>query len=58
MTEDNDKPEKPTESPEQPHVQVVDFLSLSKGAKELTIEYSGQFYRLRATKNGKLLLNK
>ena len=36
----------------------ISFQTLSNGRTEITIEHEGQEYRLRATKNGKLLLNK
>lgn len=34
------------------------FDELSQGQAEVQIEYHGQVYRLRATRNGKLILNK
>jgi len=37
---------------------VIAFDSISAGQKEVVIEYRGQQYRLRATRNGKLILNK
>ena len=37
---------------------VVTFESMSSGQREVVIEYRGQQYRLRATRNGKLILNK
>ena len=39
-------------------LQVVSFEDLAQGAKEVVIEYENQHYRLRVTKNGKLILNK
>ena len=34
------------------------FEGLAKGKNEVLIEYHGQIYRLRATRNGGLILNK
>ncbi len=34
------------------------FEQLAQGKQEILIEFKGQIYRLRATKNGKLILNK
>ena len=34
------------------------FESLSHGCDEVQIEHAGQLYRLKRTRNGKLLLNK
>jgi hemin uptake protein HemP len=39
-------------------VQVVRFEDLAHGRKEVVVEYENQHYRLRVTKNGKLILNK
>lgn len=32
--------------------------ALFKGAREIVIEHNGDFYRLRITRQGKLILNK
>lgn len=37
---------------------VVPFEAIASGHREIVIEYRGQQYRLRATRNGKLILNK
>jgi hemin uptake protein HemP len=37
---------------------AVRFDELSQGENEVVIEYQDQHYRLRVTKNGKLILNK
>ncbi|MCR9116927.1 MAG: hemin uptake protein HemP [bacterium] len=34
------------------------FEKFANGRSEIQIEYLGQIYRLRATRNGKLILNK
>jgi len=34
------------------------FDQLSRGSNEVLIEHRGQLYRLRRTRNGKLILNK
>jgi hemin uptake protein HemP len=47
-------PAKPAETP-APHYQ---FKALAKGSREIVIEYEGQLYRLRLTKNDRLILNK
>ncbi len=41
-----------------PQVTPLSFQMISSGKTEVTIEHEGQLYRLRVTKNGKLLLNK
>lgn len=37
---------------------VLVFEALAHGGKEVLINHNSQVYRLRATKNGKLILNK
>ncbi len=37
---------------------VVDSRELFRGKRELTISHEGQLYRLRVTRNGRLILNK
>ncbi|RLT22682.1 MAG: hemin uptake protein HemP [Planctomycetota bacterium] len=37
---------------------VVRFSEIADGTTEVIIEHEGQRYRLRATRNGRLLLNK
>lgn len=37
---------------------VVSFSQLAQGAKEVVVEFEDQHYRLRVTRNGKLILNK
>jgi hemin uptake protein HemP len=39
-------------------VRELRFEELSGGQSELIVEYGGQKYRLIATKNGRLVLNK
>ena len=39
-------------------IPIVQFEKLAQGAKEVVVEYEEQHYRLRVTKNGKLILNK
>jgi len=46
-------PQRSSESP-----IIVDFEELARGAKELLITYQGQHYRLRLTRNHKLILTK
>lgn len=38
--------------------QRISFEALSLGAKEVIIQHHGEEYRLRATRNGGLILNK
>ncbi|MBC7964357.1 MAG: hemin uptake protein HemP [Fuerstia sp.] len=46
-------------SGQNPIVQrVVSFSQIAGGTTEVIIEHEGQQYRLRATRNGRLLLNK
>jgi hemin uptake protein HemP len=42
----------------QPVQRVVSFNQIAGGTTEVIIEHEGQQYRLRATRNGRLLLNK
>lgn len=44
--------------PTGPSKPSVAFDQLAQGQSEVLIEYQGQFYRLRSTRNGKLVLNK
>lgn len=37
---------------------AVEFQQLAAGAREVLISHQGQIYRLRETRNGKLILNK
>lgn len=37
---------------------VLSSLALFKGRKEIVIEHNGEFYRLKITRQGKLILNK
>lgn len=39
-------------------VAVVDSRSLLRGEREVLIQHAGQTYRLRHTRNGKLILTK
>lgn len=39
-------------------IREVRFEQISGGQTELIVEYAGQKYRLIATKNGRLVLNK
>ena len=39
-------------------VRVIDSASLFAGRKEVQIRHQGELYRLRITRNGKLILNK
>ncbi|GAB5444182.1 MAG: hypothetical protein Fues2KO_45310 [Fuerstiella sp.] len=47
----------PQPAPEVPQIRLS-FTEVAKGQTEIIIEHEGQDYRLRATRNGKLLLNK
>jgi hemin uptake protein HemP len=50
---------KPASQPQERATEKpVSFAQLAGGKAELAIEHEGQLYRLRTTKNGKLLLNK
>ena len=37
---------------------LLDFEQLARGGKEVLIDFHSQIYRLRVTRNGKLILNK
>jgi hemin uptake protein HemP len=59
----NDKPQATMPTSSTPDVAtndlpIVAFESIASGQREVVIEYRGQQYRLRATRNGKLILNK
>jgi len=60
MTVDNSSTSpSPAPAPAAPaDLPVVPFESIASGHREIVIEYRGQQYRLRATRNGKLILNK
>ncbi|WP_339743266.1 hemin uptake protein HemP [uncultured Rubinisphaera sp.] len=36
----------------------ISFSQIAKGKREVLLEHEGQLYRLRLTRNGKLILNK
>jgi len=40
------------------HGDVVDSRDLFRGKRELQISHEGEVYRLRVTRNGRLILNK
>lgn len=46
---------KGADAPPLPRIQ---FEEISGGCLEVQVEFRGQIYRLRVTKNGKLILNK
>lgn len=41
-----------------PGTPSIDSATLMKGQKELLIDHLGEIYRLRVTRNGKLILHK
>ena len=61
---DDDSPRRPLEKVGNAREKTkqdpprVAFESMAGGRNEVMIEYQGQVYRLRATRNGKLILNK
>lgn len=48
----------PAETGNREATSVIGFDDLAHGQKEVLIEHLGQVYRLRATRNGGLILNK
>lgn len=59
LPEDQQKLDK--NSPGKPHAGQVNkflFSQLAQGSHEVLVEHEGQIYRLRLTRNGKLILNK
>jgi hemin uptake protein HemP len=52
---DVDKMQPPAQSKDPP---LFFFEVLAQGCKEVLIDHNSQVYRLRATRNGKLILNK
>jgi len=56
----NEPPKTPPDSPalSEPAPKKVTFQQLAQGAAEVLVEHDGQLYRLRLTRNGKLILNK
>lgn len=48
----------PESRPTQQDAVRLRFLDLAGGRPEVQIEHRGQIYRLRVTRNGKLILNK
>jgi hemin uptake protein HemP len=49
---------RPTPSPPPSGAQRIDSHRLLAGARELVIDHAGQQYRLRLTRNDKLILTK
>ncbi|MDF2374030.1 MAG: hemin uptake protein HemP [Rhizobiaceae bacterium] len=43
---------------QEPRIRTLNSDDLFEGAKELGIEHQGLFYRLKITRQGKLVLNK
>lgn len=62
MAETSNKQPNEEEKQSQPtspfQQRVVTFDDISGGTSEVVIEHAGQRYLLRATRNGRLLLNK
>lgn len=56
------QPEPHRQAPQAVHAEQqavrLRFLDLARGRNEVQIEHRGQIYRLRVTRNGKLILNK
>lgn len=42
----------------QPTVAAINSATLLQGGKSVTINHNGEFYRLQATRQGKLILTK
>jgi hemin uptake protein HemP len=49
---------KPPQLAQHPPAKYVDSRVLFDGAREIRIDHDGQEYRLRQTRNGKLILTK
>jgi hemin uptake protein HemP len=59
VTDPRDDGHAPKSPPQQATQQaVVDSRDLFRGTKELQISHEGEVYRLRVTRNGRLILNK
>jgi hemin uptake protein HemP len=60
MTSEDSLPKPAASALEPPHpdLPVIPFEQIAQGHREIVVEYRGQQYRLRATRNGKLILNK
>lgn len=59
LEQKSEQPRPPSNT--SPKVQAdlrIQFSELAGGRNEVQIEYRGQIYRLRVTRNGKLILNK
>lgn len=55
------EPQKPapvSRAQPEPVLKKITFQQLAEGAPEVLVEHDGQVYRLRLTRNGKLILNK
>lgn len=48
----------PTDARPQGNLRVVTSKEILQGGQEVMIEHEGEFYRLRLTRNGKLILQK
>jgi hemin uptake protein HemP len=53
----DEQPHEPPRPQTNQHA-VVDSRDLFRGTKELQISHEGEVYRLRVTRNGRLILNK
>ncbi|TWT61982.1 hemin uptake protein HemP [Rubinisphaera italica] len=59
MSNDNDlSPKSPQNNASSTENDRISFSELSRGKREVLLEHEGQLYRLRLTRNGKLILNK
>ncbi|HBN74417.1 MAG TPA: hemin uptake protein HemP [Planctomycetaceae bacterium] len=59
MSNDNDlPPQSPQNNASSTEKDRISFSELSRGKREVLLEHEGQLYRLRLTRNGKLILNK
>ena len=58
MDASSDRPSDPASDPAPAPTPMVDSRSLLGDGRELKIRHDGEIYRLRLTRNGKLILNK
>jgi hemin uptake protein HemP len=58
MTDTPSEPPAPREQPPAAPVRIVRSQEILQGAKEVMIDHDGELYRLRLTRNGRLVLYK
>ncbi|KAA9369533.1 MULTISPECIES: hemin uptake protein HemP [Ochrobactrum] len=58
LAADGQNKSRTSESPLEPQLQTYGSRELFNGSREVAIEHGGSLYRLKITRQGKLILNK